>query len=128
MELFATVVVVDAGGEPEALQIDFKGAEVVVGAVALVVGIHFLKGTADAEVVASVLVEEDVAAREGGFLEVIDEGFLPQRELVEAGHLVAQHLDVGKLLVGVAEIVGGLCRREGECDHCEAKMFFMRVN
>ena len=113
VELLAAVVVVDAGGEPQALEIHLEGEEVLVLAVAPVVGVDFLEGVADAEVVASVLVEKDVASGEGGFLEVIDEGLLAQGELVEAGHLIAEHLDVGKLLVGVLEVVGSLAGCEG---------------
>ena len=105
-ELLATVVVVRAGGEPEAFEIRNETLPIGRSAVALVVGINLFEQSANAEVVTAVLVEKDIAALQGCFLEIIDKSFLFEREFFKALNAVAQHLDVGKLLVGVLKAVG----------------------
>ena len=102
-ELLAAIVVVDARGEPKATQVGLEGFKLLAFLLHLIGGVDGLEHVAEAQVVASVLVEEDVAAQECGLLKVINEGFLLERELLKALHLVAQHLNVVKLDVGVAE-------------------------
>ena len=116
-------MVVDAVAEPDAFQVDGERAVEVALAVALVVGVDGFEQAADAQVVAPVLVKEDVAALKGGLGEVVDEGFLPEAELVETRHLVAEHLDVGKLLVGVLEVIGH-GRRQCACGHEHGEELF----
>ena len=55
-----------------------------------------LTNLTDDEVVASVLVEQDVASLQGSLLEVIHEFLLVEGQFVESLHLVTKHLDIGK--------------------------------
>ena len=99
-----------AGGEPHALEVDGECAVEFVGMFSVVVLVDGFEEGTDAEVVTSVLVEEDVASFESGFLEIVDEGLFLKCEFFEAFHFVAEHLDVGELLVGILETVGNaLC-------------------
>ena len=59
-------MVVYAAGEPQALQVDGEGAEIVRLVVYAEVGIDGLQRLADKEVITSELVESDVAAVERG--------------------------------------------------------------
>ncbi len=134
-ELLAAVVVVDAGGEPHALEVDGEGLEEFVGTFSAVVFIHGFEECTDAEVVTSVLVEKDVAAFKGGFLEIVDEGFFLEGEFLETFHFVAEHLDVGELLVGIFETVGSalrLCRsgsaERGDCGNHECGDFVFHTD
>ena len=119
-ELVHRIVVMYAVGKFYLLQIELK--PLVVGAVpvAVIVGIDILDEVADGQVVAAVLVPEYVAAGDGGLGEIVDEDALARGEFLEAGHFVAQHLDVCKTIHGVVEIIG-LCggilasaRRDGQ--------------
>ena len=78
-----------AVGEPEALEIDLESGEILAVPVALEGGVDILHDPTYAEVVLSVLVEQDVTSPERRFLQVINEGFLLERELVETLDLVA---------------------------------------
>ena len=120
-KLFATIVVVDAAREPHALQIGSESLKIAAAAVALVVLIDRFEHFADAEVVASVLVEKDVTSGQCGLGEVIDKRFLLKVEAFKAFHLVAQHLDVGKLLIGVAESVVLRCGGLGSRAQCRER-------
>ena len=118
-ELLIAVMVVQAGGEPKALDVGDEGLEILGLAIAAVVAIDGFEHVANAEVVTTVLIVEDVASGKGGLSKVVDEGSLTERELVETFDLVAQHLNVGKLLVGVGEIIAGCgsglrCRTQTE--------------
>ena len=67
---------VDAIGEPEALEINLKSLE-ISGIVRYgQVGIDSLQHLSDAEVIAAKLVEGDIAPIEGGLREVIDQSLL----------------------------------------------------
>ena len=92
-------MVVDAVAEPHTLEVLFHGHKVGISAVALVVTVGLLQKVTNLQVVASVLVEQNVASPKGSFLQVIDECLLLQRELLETVHTIAQHLDVGKTFV-----------------------------
>ena len=76
LELLRTIVMIDAIGEPEALEIDLKGLEIrgIVrnGQVAK----NGLQHLADAEVIASKLVESNVAPIKGSLREVINQTLL----------------------------------------------------
>ena len=98
---------VQAGGEPKALDVGDEGLEILGLAIAAVVAIDGFEHVANAEVVTTVLIIEDVASGKGGLSKVVDERLLTKREAVEAFDFVAQHLNVGKLLVGVGEIIAG---------------------
>ena len=129
LELLASVMVMDACGEPYALQVSGECAKLLRVAVAAEVGVDSFEHTADAQVVASVLIEKDVATLQSCFREIVDEGFLFERQLFKSLHLIAKHLNVGKLLVGVLEVVC-LCRgcgwaqRGGSCEHHSGKFCF----
>ena len=66
LKLLIAVVVVYATAEPNALQVVVERQEVLRLAVAFIIRENRLQHTADAEVVAPVLVEEDVAPLQGG--------------------------------------------------------------
>ena len=120
VELFVAVVVVDAVAEPDALQVDGERLVEVALAVALIVGVDGLDEAADAQVVAPVLVEEYVAALQRCLREVVYQRFLAQGQRLESLDLVAEHLDVGELLVGVLEVVRVGGRKGTGCyDHGE---------
>lgn len=110
-ELFTSVVVVYAVGEPYLLEVGEHGW--VGGHV--VVAIDGFECFPDAQVVAALLVGGDVTPCEGGLGEVVDIVFLAESELLEPVEPVAQHLDVGESLVGVSEgvvhffLLGALC-------------------
>ena len=120
-ELLIAVMVVQTGGEPEALDVGDEGLEILGLAVAAVVAINGFEHVANAEIVTTVLIVEDVASGKGGLSKMVNEGFLTERELVEAFDLVAQHLNVGKLLVGVGEIIAGCGRGLCRCTHTESR-------
>lgn len=112
-ELLVAVMVVQTGGEPKALEVGDEGLEVLGLAVAAIVAIDSFEHVAEAKIVSTVLIVENVTTGECGFGEVVDERLLTKREAVEAFDFVAQHLNVGKLLVGVGEIIAGC--RSGLC-------------
>ena len=107
-ELLAAVVVVDAVGEPEALQVDLEGAEGVGLAVYGEVGIDRLERLADQEIVLAVLVEGDVAAVKGSLGETVDETLLLERQLLETVKTVSEHLHIGKTLVEIVDCLHGV--------------------
>ena len=76
--------------------------------VALVVGVDGLEQGAYAQVVTPVLVEQNVASIERSLLQVFDECILFERVVVTAIYLVAEHLYVGKLFVGILKTIGSL--------------------
>lgn len=76
--------------------------------VALVVGVDGLEQGAYAQVVTPVLVEQNVASIERSLLQVVDECLFFEREFVKALYLVAEHLYVGKLFVGILKTIGSL--------------------
>ena len=96
---------VDSVAKPHLLQIFLEGLEVRRIAVPLVVGEDILQKFADLKVVSAVLVPDDVASGLGGLRQVVDHFFLVERETVELGHFVAEHLDVGKPVDMVVEIL-----------------------
>ena len=96
-------MVVYAVGEPYALCVGDEGAPLLGGLVALIVGIDRLEHLTDDEVVATVLVEEDIASVQGCLLKVIYEFLLVECERIKPLHFVAKHLDISKSLVVVVE-------------------------
>ena len=94
----------DTVGKPYLLQICLQGAELLVGAVALVSRIHSLEHTAQGQVVAVILVPEYVAAPLGGLGQIVHEPLLVERQVFKVGYAVAQYLDVGKAVDGIVEI------------------------
>ena len=88
------IVVVDAVGEPHLLEVLFERLPLLGRAVAGVVLVEGLQRAAHGKVRGAVLVEEDVAAALGGLGEVVDQLLLFERQSVESGHFVADHLHV----------------------------------
>ena len=64
---------VDPVGEPDPLQIGFKGLPVLRGLIPFKTGVYPFQGLADLQVVAVVLVPDDVPACQPGLGELIDE-------------------------------------------------------
>ena len=106
-ELVERIVVVYAVGEPHFLQVFFEFPEILARAVARVALLDRFERAADAQVVAAVLVEKDIASAECGLVQVIDQLFLFQREGVEARYLVAQHFDVVETVHHPVELLFG---------------------
>ena len=98
----------DAGRKPDALQIDRHGLKKRALPVASKILIQRFEHTANPQIVAPILVKQDVAPVEGGFLQIVYIGLFLQRKVFKSFHFIAQHLDVGKLLVGVFEGWHGL--------------------
>ena len=88
-ELLAAIVVMDAVGEPHALQVDLHCLEIGRSLVARIAGIDRLKHLSDDKVVLAVLVEEDVTTLQGGFREVIYQFLLVESQSLEPGYAVA---------------------------------------
>ena len=103
LELVGAVVVMYTTREPYTLGVGHEVLPFLSLLVALEVGVYGLQHLADNEVVASVLVEQDVAALQRSLLEVVNKFLLVERERIESLHFVAEHLDVRKCLVGIAE-------------------------
>ena len=76
LELLRTIVMIDAIGEPEALEIDLKGLEIrgIMGYGQVTK--NGLQHLADAEVITAKLVESNVAPIKGGLREVINQTLL----------------------------------------------------
>ena len=62
--------------------------------VTVVILINHLQRAAHGKVVFEILVEHDVAAAFGGFGQVVDQLFLPKRQLGKARHLVAENFNI----------------------------------
>ena len=89
---------VDAAREPNAFQIDDKRLPVGIVLLSVVVRVDVFQDLPYLQAVLAVLVPEDVPSEQGCLSEMIDEQFLPERQKLEARHVVAQQLDVGKAL------------------------------
>ena len=103
LELVSAIVVMYAVGKPHLTQVGEESLPVL----ALV---HYggvlqdvLQQTADGQVVAAVLVPQDVASAQGSLRQVVDILLLPQAQVLEGRHAVAQQLYVGKAHLGVWE-------------------------
>ena len=100
-------MMMDAVGEEHPLGIFQEGGVLRV----LRLGRHcfqdVFQGMTHPEVVPAVLVPEDVPPVFGGFGQVVGIGFLLQAQRLPAGDAVAHHLQVGKSVNGIFEIVGG---------------------
>ncbi len=125
-------MVVYAVAKPYLFEIFLESEVLRVVFITVVIGVYGLEHVADGQVLRIVLVPEDVAAPKGGFLQVIYEYLLIESQILEIGHLVAEHLDVGKAVYRVVKVVGGsfLCRTAARrCHHerchccCDKKLF-----
>ncbi len=108
----------DAVREEHLLGVDPERLPVGAGALALVTGQHALERFAEQQIVAVLLVPEDIAARQARLIEIIREFLLLQGKLLEARDLIAQHLDVGKAVRLDGKWRGGSRRsgaRGGQC-------------
>ena len=100
----------DTVAEPHLLQVKLETFEVNIITITAIVLVNLLECLAHGEVILTVLVGEDVAALQSGFGEEIDQFLLVERQLVKAGHLVTEHLDVGKAVDSIVKII--LCHGE----------------
>ena len=91
------VVVVDAVGKPNALQVHLKCLPSHRVAVAFVGGVNVFEQPTDAEVVTVVLVVHDVATAEARHVEAVDQRLLLGAELLPARDLVTDNFQIGKL-------------------------------
>ena len=105
LELVAAIVVMNAVGEPYTLEVHLKGAEFFALPVAFEVCVDGLQELADAQVVAPVLVPKNIPSRERSLGKEVYEFFLAEGQVVETVDLIAQHLQIGKALIVVLEII-----------------------
>ena len=98
-ELFATVMVVYAVGEPYAFQVDGECLEVRSVPVAGIVGVEGLQRFPYPQVVFPVLVPKYVTAGQCRFGQIIYQFFPGDGKPVEPVHPVTEHLQICKLLV-----------------------------
>ena len=92
-----------ATAEPQALEVLLKGQEILTLTVALIFLIKFFHHATNLKIVASILIEENVASPKSRFLQMVDEGFLLQTKCFKTFHIVTEHLNVGKALVQIIE-------------------------
>jgi hypothetical protein len=86
----------DATREPYPMEVHLHRFEIVGGAVASIMKIDGFEAAADAQVIFSFLVEEDVPSFEGCLREIIDEFLLAERQLFEAVDTIAENLYVSE--------------------------------
>ena len=102
-KLLATIVMIDAVGEPHPLQIDLKSLEILAFAIPLKMQIHRLEHLANAEIVFPVLVKRDVAPPQGCLRKIVNELFLLQGKVFETVQTIPQQLYVGEAFVRIVE-------------------------
>ena len=86
----------DAVCEPDPLGVLDEFLEIFTVAIAGVGAHDRRQKRANAQVVLVILVVDDVPAGQGRLRQVVGQFLFPERQLVEAGNLVSQHLHVGK--------------------------------
>jgi hypothetical protein len=82
------VVMVDAVGKPDALRIFDELLEIIGIAIAAVRADHRGEQLSNTQVVLEILVIDDVAARKRCLRQVVGQFLFPERQCVEARHLV----------------------------------------
>ena len=94
---------VDTVGEPHALQVTLKGGELFGILVVGIIEVECLQRSTDTQVVATVLVIEDIASPECRFAQAIEQRLLLQTQTVELRYVVAEDFQVIELVHGVLE-------------------------
>ena len=93
-ELVVGIVVMNSVGEPHFFEVFLQRFPFGRRTVTVVILINHLQRAAHGKVVFEILVEHDVAAALGGFGQVVDQLFLPERQLGKARHLVAENFNI----------------------------------
>ena len=93
-ELVVGIVVMNSVGEPHFFEVLLQRFPFGRRPVTVVILINHLQRAAHGKVVFEILVEHDVAAAFGGFGQVVDQLFLPKRQLGKARHLVAENFNI----------------------------------
>ena len=98
-------MVVYAVAEPYLLQILLES--LVVGGVLIppIIVVDGLEGHSQGEVVAAILVPDNVASGLCGLAQVVDHSLLAGSKVFESGHFVAEHLNVRKTVHDVLKIL-----------------------
>ena len=78
-EFFTTIMVMNATGKPDALQVDFECLEFLAFSVAFIVQINGFQCFSDAKVVLSLLVERDISSHQGSLSQAENIQFLVER-------------------------------------------------
>ncbi len=97
-------MVVNTIAKPHLLQIFLEIFIVFRIFVALIIGVDIFEKFAYLEVVAAVLIPDNVAASLSGFAQVIDHFLLIERQTVELRHFIAKHFDVGEAVDVIVEV------------------------
>jgi hypothetical protein len=124
---------VNAVGEPHFLEVLLELLERLARPVARVSPVNRFERAAYAQIVPAVLVEQDVAARQGGLAQVIDQLLLVQRKRVKARNAVLEHLDIVEavgypveLLLAALFLTAGVHTRN-ECCHKRNRKNFLHT-
>jgi len=91
----------DAAGKPHTLQIDHESLKLLTLSVTLIMQEDSLQSLSNAQIVLALLIERDVASHQGSFRKTVNIHFLVERQVLKSLQLIAEHLDVGKSLMGV---------------------------
>ena len=95
---------VEAVGEPDALQIDLEGTELVRVVRHLRIGIDQFQDATHQQVILAILVEGDIPAKKCRFGETVNKPFLPKRQFLKTVQTVTEQLQVCEPLVLIVEI------------------------
>ena len=106
-KLVLAVVMMDAVGEPHTLQIQHKFVPFLRGLVAGVVLVHALADAANTQIVAAILVRQDVPTPQCGFAQVVHKSLLLNTQVLKSGHAIAQYTQVIKLIYHIRKILNG---------------------
>ena len=102
-ELILAVMMMDTIGEPDALEILLKDLKLCRTLLVRIVEIQCLARTTDTQVVTSVLVKQDITSPQRRLTQAINQLLLLQRQTIELRHIVAQDLQVIKLIHVILE-------------------------
>lgn len=81
----------DTVGEPDFFQVCFKSVEFFGGAIALIIEVDGFEHPADRQVILEILVEQDIAAANGRFAQIINQLFLLQGQRIEIRNLIPKN-------------------------------------
>ena len=98
-EFFTTIMVVDAAGEPDSLEVNLESLEVIRCSISIVMLIDSLQSLTDTKIVLSLLVEGNITAHQGSLCQAINIYLLRKCQILKTIQAIAQHLQVGKTLI-----------------------------
>jgi hypothetical protein len=91
-------MVVDPAAEPDPFGVFHECGPLFTFCIAFVLSHDVFKGSANAQIVAVVLIICNVPSAQSGLRQVKDQFLLIRAELIETGHLIPQYAQIGELL------------------------------